>query len=64
MGKSLSVDRQLDLYRSTTGFAGAVHKWLLAAAVLGIVLAVVLWHPVPLMIAAFVGIVGFAEQRA
>lgn len=64
MAKSLSVDQQIGLYRSTTAFAGSMHKWMLAAAVAGVAIAAVLWHPVPLMIAAFLGIVGLAEQRA
>ena len=45
-------------------FAPHMHKWLLAGAATGVIAAVALWHPVPLMIAAFLGIVGLAEQRA
>jgi len=41
-----------------------MHKWFLAGAATGVIAAVVFWHPVPLMMAAFLGVVGFSEQRA
>lgn len=41
-----------------------MHKWLIAGAAIGLIAALVFWHPVPLMIAAFLAIVGFSEQRA
>ena len=47
-----------------SGLAVRFHLVLLAGAGIGVILAVVLWHPVPLMLAAFLGLVGFAEQRA
>lgn len=34
------------------------------SAALGVIVAIVLWHPVPLMLSAFLAIVGFSEQRA
>ena len=62
--KILSVDKQISKLRPTTGFAANLHSYFLAAAVLGLIAAVVFWHPVPLMIAIFLGIIGFAEKRA
>jgi len=41
-----------------------MHKWLIGSAAIGLIAALVFWHPVPLMIAAFLAIVGFSEQRA
>ena len=61
---TLSVEQQIAVLRPGVGFAVHMHKWLLASAALGIIAAVIFWHPVPLMIAAFLGVVGFAEQRA
>ena len=41
-----------------------MHRWFLLGAAFGVVAAAVLSHPVPLMVAVFLGVVGFAEQRA
>lgn len=60
----LSVEEQIAMLRSTIGFAAHMHSWLLVGAALSAIAAAVLWHPVPLMIAAFLGIVGLSEQRA
>ena len=61
---TLSVEQQIATLRPTVGFAAHMHKWLLAGAAIGVIAAVVFWHPVPLMIAAFLGVIGFSEQRA
>lgn len=61
---TLSVEQQIAMLRPTFGFAAHMHKWLLAGAAVGVIVAVVIWHPVPLMIGAFLGVVGFSEQRA
>ena len=62
--KTLSVEQQIAMLRPTVGFAAHMHKWLLGGAALGVIAAFIFWHPVPLMIAAFLGVVGFSEQRA
>ena len=62
--RSRTPAQQIELLRKTTSFASRFHKWLLAAAVIGVLAAIVLWHPVLLMIAVFVGVVGLAERRA
>jgi hypothetical protein len=62
--RELSVEDQISRFRPTMMFAPHMHKWFLAGAVTGVIAAVVFWHPVPLMIAAFLGIVGLSEQRA
>jgi hypothetical protein len=62
--KALTVEQQLAMLRPTVWFAAHMHRWLLAGAAVGVVAAVAYWHPVPLMIAIFLGVVGFAEQRA
>jgi len=46
------------------GFAAHMHKWFLFGAALGVIAAVVFWHPVPLMLSALLAIVGVSEQRA
>lgn len=61
---TLSVEQQIAMLRPTVGLAAHLHKWLLAGAAVGVIAAVVFWHPVPLMIGAFLGVVGFSEQRA
>jgi len=61
---TLSVEQQIAVFRPAVGFAAHMHKWLLAGAALGIIAAAIFWHPVPLMIAVFLGVVGFSEQRA
>ncbi|NND45987.1 MAG: hypothetical protein HKN58_11755 [Xanthomonadales bacterium] len=62
--KPRSVEQQISALRRTRGIAARFHLWLLGAAALGIVIAIIIWHPVPLMISLFLGIVGFAERRA
>ncbi len=61
---TLSVEQQIAMLKPTIGFAAHMHKWLLAGAAIGVIAAVVFWHPVPLMIAAFLGVIGFSERRA
>ena len=63
---SCPVEDQLARLRPAvgSGLAARFHYWLLAGAAIGVVLAAVLWNPIPLMLAAFLGVVGFAEQRA
>lgn len=60
----LSVEQQIAMLRPAIGFAAHMHRWFLAGAALSVMAAAILWHPVPLMIAAFLGIIGYSEQRA
>ena len=60
----LSIEQQFAALRPTMGFAAHMHKWLLFGAASGFIVAIVWWHPVPLMVSAFLAIVGFSEQRA
>jgi len=64
--KSLSIEQQIDVLRPsvTSGIAAHFHHWFLAGAAIAGIAAVVLWHPVPLVIALFLGFVGLAEQKA
>ncbi len=62
--KTLSVEEQIARFRPGMGFAAHMHRWFLAGATVGVIAAAVLWNPIPLMIAAFLGIVGFSEKRA
>ncbi|HOE40535.1 MAG TPA: hypothetical protein PLB25_02710 [Rhodoferax sp.] len=62
--KALTVEQQVAMLRPGMSFAAHMHHWLLAGAAMGVMLAVIFWHPIPLMIAAFLGLVGFSEQRA
>jgi hypothetical protein len=59
----VSVDRQIAQLRPLVGFAPDVQKWLLGAAAAAVVAALLLWHPWPLMIGAFLGLVGLSEKR-
>jgi hypothetical protein len=60
----LSVEQQIAALRPTIGYAAHFHLGLLWIAALGIVAAVVFWHPVPLMFALFFGLIGLAERQA
>jgi hypothetical protein len=59
-----SVETQIARLRPSVIFAPHMHKWFLAGAATSFVAAIVFWHPWPLMIAFFLGVVGFSEQRA
>ena len=59
-----SVERQIAALRPTTGFAAAFHRWLLVGAAGGVIAAVVVWHPILLMLAIFLAIVGVSDRRA
>lgn len=59
-----SVQTQIARLRPSVIFAPQMNKWFLAGAAIGLLAAIVLWHPWPLMIAFFLGFVGFSEQRA
>ncbi|MEJ8567814.1 hypothetical protein [Elongatibacter sediminis] len=61
-----SIDQQIAALRPAvrSGLAGRFHVWLLACAAGCSLIAVVMWHPVPLMVAAFLAIVGLSERRA
>ena len=60
----VSVEQQIAALRTTVGFAAKMHRWFLLGAAVGLVVAIVFWHPIPLMISFFLAIVGFSEQRA
>lgn len=66
MGKPRSIDEQFVMLRpaAASGLAARLHYCLLACAAIALALSVLFWHPVPLMIAIFLGIVGLAEHRA
>lgn len=63
--KTLSVEQQIANLRPAvrSGFARNFHHWLMAGAFVLVILSILLWHPVPLMIAIFLGIVGIFERR-
>lgn len=58
------VEQQIAALRPTLRFAANMHRWFLAGAAMGVIAAIVFWHPVPLMISAFLAVVGYSEQRA
>lgn len=64
--RSQVLDQQIDNLRptATSGIAGSFAYGLIGSAVVLSILAAVLWNPVPLMIALFLGVVGLAERRA
>lgn len=59
-----SIEQQIAALRPTVGFAAQMHKWFLLGATVGVVAAIIFWHPVPLMISFFLAAIGFSEQRA
>lgn len=63
--KRLTIEQQIDLLRPAvrTGLARRFHWWLLGVAVVLLIVAAATWHPVPLMIALFLGVVGVAERQ-
>lgn len=64
--KRLTIEQQIDLLRPAvrTGLARRFHWWLIGLSVVLLIVAAVMWHPVPLMIALFMGVVGVAERQA
>ncbi|WP_372680015.1 hypothetical protein [Desulfosarcina sp.] len=64
--KISTVQQQIDNLRPLvkTGLALNFHNWLVACAVLLVILSVFLWNPIPLMMAIFLGVVGMAERSA
>ncbi len=64
--RTLSVEQQINNLRPsvTSGLALNFHNWLLASAIVLVIVSIYFRHPVPLMIAAFLGIVGLCERGA
>jgi hypothetical protein len=60
------VDQQINNLRPavTSGLGLSIHNWLLAAAIGLVIPGIILRHPAPLMIAAFLAVVGLCERRA
>jgi len=61
---TLTVEKQIAALRPTMGYAAHFHNWLLFIAALGIIAAIVFWHPVPFMFALFFGAIGLLERQA
>lgn len=61
-----SLQHQIDVHRFavTFGLARNFHHWLVGIAAGLVLLAMILWNPVPLMIALFLGVVGLSERQA
>ena len=61
-----SPAQQIDALRPAvnSGLAATMHYWMIGSALALGLLSLVLWHPVPLMIGLFLGIVGLSEQSA
>lgn len=64
--RTQSWDKQLENLRPAvaSGIAATFRYWLIGGAVALVILAAVLWNPVPLMIALFLAVVGIAEKQA
>ncbi len=62
----LTVEQQIELLRPAVriGLARRLHWWFTGLSVVLGVLSLALRHPVPLMIALFLGVVGVAERQA
>ncbi len=64
--KILSPEAQLSMLRAATEncIARKLHHWMIGSAIVLIIVSAILWHPVPLIIAAILGVAGVAEQHA
>jgi hypothetical protein len=60
----LSVEQQIALLSRGRSFAGRMHWWFIAGAAACATAAAVFWHPVPLVVAIFLAVIGFSERRA
>jgi hypothetical protein len=61
--RKLSVEDQISGLRPVMRFAPHLHKWILAGSATGVFAAFLFWHPMPLMIAIFLGSVGLGSLR-
>lgn len=59
-----TVEEQIAHLRPGRRFAANLHVWLLGLAAALCVTAAVLWHPVPLVVGLFCGMVGLLDRRA
>ena len=59
-----SIEQQIAMLRPAVRFAAHMHTWLLLGAGLGVIAACAFWHPLPLLVSAFLAIVGLSERRA
>ena len=64
--KTSTVEQQIANLRplARSGLALNIHNRLVAIAVGLVIFSVLLWNPIPLMIAIFLGVVGFFERSA
>lgn len=64
--RSLSVEEQISRFRPglAIGIIARFHYWLLAIAVLCAITALLLWHPLPLLFAAFFCVVALSDRGA
>ncbi len=60
------VEQQISNLRPSTGsgLATNLHYYLIAGAVLLTISSIVLWHPIPLMFATFLALVGWGSRAA
>lgn len=60
------VEQQIANLRPTvrSGIASNLHTWMIGIALLLVIISIVLWRPVPLMVAVFFGFVGLSERQA
>jgi hypothetical protein len=59
-----AVEQQIAVLRSNIRFAAHMHRWFLVGAAAGAIVAIYFWHPVPLMIAVFLLLIGLSERQA
>ncbi len=64
--KTSNVEQQIENLRplAKSGLVLNFHNWLVATAVGLVILSILLWNPIPLMIAIFLGVVGISERSA
>jgi hypothetical protein len=66
MLRRLSVQEQIANLKRATRFSWGrnLHHWLVGIASGLLLLSLVIWHPIPLMLALFLGVIGIAERTA
>ncbi len=64
--KSLSIESQIALLKAATNNSAGrnLQHWMLGSAAALALLSALIWNPIPLMVALFLGLVGIAERRA
>lgn len=64
--KFSTAEAQIEILRKAadSGFATALHRWLIALAIALALLSALTWNALPLLLAAIIGMIGASRRRA